>query len=44
MICFRGEENKVGVDINLDVAESARLKIGSRLLFPAEVVMGGQRK
>jgi len=44
MICFRVENNKVRFDINLDAAESARLKIGSRLLFLAQIVLGGQRK
>lgn len=44
MICFRVEGNKVRFDINLDAAESARLKIGSRLLFLAQIVLGGQRK
>ncbi len=44
MIYFRVDGNKVRFDINLDAAESARLKIGSRLLFLAQVVVGGQRK
>jgi hypothetical protein len=44
MICFRLEANKVRFDINLDAAESARLKIGSRLLFLAQIVLSGQRK
>jgi YfiR/HmsC-like len=39
MICFFLEENKVRFDINLDAAESARLKIGSRLLILAEHVV-----
>ncbi len=40
MIDFLLEENKVRFDINLDAAESARLKIGSRLLILAEHVVG----
>ena len=44
MIYFRVDGNKVRFDINLDAAESARLKIGSRLLFLAQVVVGGQRE
>jgi hypothetical protein len=40
MIDFLLEENKVRFDINLDAAESARLKIGSRLLILAQHVVG----
>jgi hypothetical protein len=40
MICFLLEENKVRFDINLNAAESAKLKIGSRLLILAEHVVG----
>jgi hypothetical protein len=40
MIRFLLEENKVRFEINLDAAESARLKIGSRLLVLAEHVVG----
>jgi hypothetical protein len=40
MICFLLEENKVRFEINLDAAESARLKIGSRLLILAQMVVG----
>jgi hypothetical protein len=40
MICFLLEENKVRFDINLNAAESANLKIGSRLLILAEHVVG----
>ena len=43
MICFLLEENKVRFEINLDAAESARLKIGSRLLILAEHVVGESR-
>jgi hypothetical protein len=43
MIRFLLEENKVRFDINLDAAESARLKIGSRLLTLAEHVVGETR-
>jgi hypothetical protein len=43
MICFLLEENKVRFDINLDAAESAKLKIGSRLLILAEHVVGEAR-
>jgi hypothetical protein len=43
MICFLLEENKVRFDINLDAAESAKLKIGSRLLILAEHVVGETR-
>jgi YfiR/HmsC-like len=43
MIRFLLEENKVRFDINLDAAESARLKIGSRLLILAEHVVGETR-
>jgi len=40
MICFLLEENKVRFEINLNAADSARLKIGSRLLILAERVVG----
>jgi hypothetical protein len=40
MIDFLLEENKVRFDINLNAAESARLKIGSRLLILAQHVVG----
>jgi YfiR/HmsC-like len=40
MIRFLLEEDKVRFDINLNAAESARLKIGSRLLILAEHVVG----
>ncbi len=43
MICFLLEENKVRFDINLNAAESANLKIGSRLLILAEHVVGEGR-
>ena len=38
MICFVLEDNKVRFEINLDAAESAKLKIGSRLLILAQSV------
>jgi hypothetical protein len=44
MICFRLEDNKVRFDINLDAAQSAGLKIGSRLLFLAQMVIGENRE
>jgi hypothetical protein len=45
MIRFLLEENKVRFEINLDAAESAKLKIGSRLLLLAQnVVKQGQGK
>ena len=40
MICFRMVKNQVRFDINLDAAQSARLKIGSRLLLMAQIVIG----
>lgn len=40
MIDFLLEENKVRFDINLNAAESARLKIRSRLLILAQHVVG----
>jgi YfiR/HmsC-like len=40
MICFLLEENKVRFEINLNAADSANLKIGSRLLILAQRVMG----
>lgn len=40
MIRFLLEEDRVRFDINLNAAESARLKIGSRLLILAEHVVG----
>ena len=39
MICFLLQENKVRFEINLDAAESANLKIGSRLLLLAQNVV-----
>jgi hypothetical protein len=39
MICFLLEENKVRFEINLEAAESANLKIGSRLLLLAQNVV-----
>jgi hypothetical protein len=40
MIGFLLEENKVRFEINLNAADSARLKIGSRLLILARRVVG----
>ncbi len=40
MIDFLLEEDKVRFDINLNAAESARLKIGARLLILAQHVVG----
>jgi hypothetical protein len=40
MICFLLQENKVRFEINLDAAQSAGLKIGSRLLVLAQNVVG----
>jgi hypothetical protein len=44
MICFQLQENKVRFDINLDAAQSAGLKIGSRLLVLAQNVVGQSRE
>jgi hypothetical protein len=43
MICFVLDDNTVRFDINLDAAKAARLKIGSRLLFLAQTVIGDAR-
>jgi hypothetical protein len=43
MIRFLLEQNKVRFEINVQAAESARLKIGSRLLSLAEHVVGDDR-
>jgi hypothetical protein len=43
MICFVLDENNVRFEINLDAARAARLKIGSRLLFLAQNVIGDVR-
>jgi hypothetical protein len=40
MIRFVSDENKIRFDVNLNAAQSARLKIGSRLLVLAEHVIG----
>jgi len=40
MICFRMVKNQVRFDVNLDAAQSAKLKIGSRLLLLAQIVIG----
>jgi hypothetical protein len=40
MICFLLEANKVRFEINLNAADSAKLKIGSRLLILAQHVVG----
>jgi hypothetical protein len=44
MICFLLQENKVRFDINLEAAQSAGLKIGSRLLVLAQNVVGESRE
>jgi YfiR/HmsC-like len=44
MICFLLEGNKLRFAINLGAAESARLKIGSRLLILAQNVLGEARE
>jgi hypothetical protein len=44
MISFHVDDNKVRFDINRQAAESAGLKIGSRLLFLAQVVVGESRE
>jgi hypothetical protein len=44
MICFVREDNNVRFGINLDAAESAKLKIGSRLLILAQTVIGESRE
>jgi hypothetical protein len=44
MICFVLEDNNVRFEINLDAAASAKLKIGSRLLFLAQTVIGENRE
>jgi hypothetical protein len=43
MIGFLLEENKIRFEINLDVAEHAKLKLSSRLLGLAKRVIGGRR-
>jgi hypothetical protein len=43
MICFVFDESNVRFEINLDAAKAARLKIGSRLLFLAQTVIGDVR-
>jgi hypothetical protein len=44
MICFVLDQNNVRFGINLDAAESAKLKIGSRLLLLAQTVIGESRE
>jgi YfiR/HmsC-like len=44
MICFVLEDNNVRFGINLDAAESAKLKIGARLLVLAQTVIGESRE
>jgi hypothetical protein len=44
MVCFLREENKIRFAINLEAAEAARLKIGSRLLVLAQSVVGERRE
>jgi hypothetical protein len=40
MICFRIESNRMRFDVNLDAARAASLRVGSRLLMMAQVVIG----
>jgi YfiR/HmsC-like len=40
MICFRSDKDRVRFDINLDAARTASLKVGSRLLMMAQIVIG----
>jgi hypothetical protein len=40
MICFRNEKDRIRFDINLDAARTASLKVGSRLLMMAQIVIG----
>jgi hypothetical protein len=40
MICFLLKDNRVRFDINLNAAESARLKMGSQFLLLAQNVSG----
>ena len=40
MICFRIESNRMRFDINLDAARAASLRVGSRLLMMAQIVIG----
>lgn len=44
MICFVLDQNNVRFGINLDAAEAAKLKIGSRLLLLAQTVIGESRE
>src|ERR1700677_3740896 len=44
MICFVLDQNNVRFGINLDAAEAAKLKIGSRLLLLAQTVIGENRE
>jgi hypothetical protein len=44
MICFVLDQNNVRFGINLDAAEAAKLKIGSRLLLLAQTVIGERRE
>ena len=44
MICFLLVENKIRFAIDLDTANSAKLKIGSRLLVLAQSVVGEHRE
>ena len=43
MIGFCLQENKIRFEINLDVAERAKLKISARLLALAKTIVGGPR-
>ena len=44
MVCFLLKENKIRFAVNLDAAEAAGLKIGSRLLVLAQSVVGERRE
>jgi hypothetical protein len=44
MVSFLLEENKIRFAINLEAAEAAKLKIGSRLLVLAQSVVGERRE
>ena len=44
MICFVLDQNNVRFGINLDAAEAAKIKIGSRLLLLAQTVIGENRE
>jgi hypothetical protein len=43
MISFLLEDNKIRFEVNLEVAQKAKLRISSRLLALAKTVIGGQK-